>query len=57
MGGYLETGYGAALLNDCKYGYDLKENTIRLTLLKSATDPDYSADRQPYLYLLAAASL
>ena len=39
-----ETGYGAALLNDCKYGYDLKENTIRLTLLKSATDPDYSAD-------------
>lgn len=39
-----ETGYGAALLNDCKYGCDLKENTMRLTLLKSATDPDYSAD-------------
>ena len=39
-----ETGYGAALLNDCKYGYDLKENTMRLTLLKAATDPDYSAD-------------
>lgn len=39
-----ETGYGVALLNDCKYGYDIKEDTMRLTLLKSAIDPDYSAD-------------
>ena len=39
-----ETGYGVALLNDCKYGYDIKEDTMRLSLLKSATDPDYSAD-------------
>jgi alpha-mannosidase len=39
-----ETGYGFALLNDCKYGHDMKEDTIRLTLLKSACDPDYAAD-------------
>ena len=39
-----ETGYGLALLNDCKYGHDVNEDTIRLTLLKSAVDPDYSAD-------------
>lgn len=39
-----ETGYGMAVLNDCKYGHDIKEDTIRLTLLKSAIDPDYSAD-------------
>lgn len=39
-----ETGYGIAVLNNCKYGYDIKEDTIRLTLLKSAVDPDYSAD-------------
>lgn len=39
-----ETGYGVALLNDCKYGYDIKEDTMRLSLLKSATDPDYSSD-------------
>ena len=39
-----ETGYGVALLNDCKYGYDIKEDTMRLSLLKSAIDPDYSAD-------------
>ncbi len=39
-----ETGYGIALLNDCKYGHDVLEDTIRLTLLKSAIDPDYAAD-------------
>lgn len=39
-----ETGYGVALLNDCKYGHDVMEDTIRLTLIKSAVDPDYAAD-------------
>lgn len=39
-----ETGFGLALMNDCKYGHDIKDDTIRLTLLKSAIDPDYSAD-------------
>lgn len=39
-----ETGYGLSLLNDCKYGHDIKEDTIRLTLLKSPVDPDYAAD-------------
>ncbi len=39
-----ETGYGVALLNNCKYGHDVKNDTIRLSLLKSAIDPDYNAD-------------
>jgi alpha-mannosidase len=39
-----ETGYGLALLNDCKYGHDVMEDTLRLTLIKSAVDPDYAAD-------------
>ena len=39
-----EAGYGVALLNDCKYGYDILEDTLRLTLIKSAVDPDYTAD-------------
>ncbi len=39
-----ETGYAVAFLNDCKYGHDVMEDTIRLTLIKSAVDPDYSAD-------------
>jgi len=40
-----EGNYGVALLNDCKYGYDIHGNVIRLTLLKSATSPDAHADQ------------
>lgn len=40
-----EGNYGVALLNDCKYGYDIHENVMRLTLLKSATSPDPNADQ------------
>lgn len=36
--------YGVSILNDCKYGYDAKGNTIRLTLLKSGIDPNPEAD-------------
>jgi alpha-mannosidase len=39
-----ERGYGVSLLNDCKYGYDIKDHVMRLTLIKSATFPDPSAD-------------
>jgi len=37
--------YGVALLNDCKYGYDCKGSVVRLTLLKSAINPDETADQ------------
>jgi alpha-mannosidase len=40
-----EGDYGVALLNDCKYGYDVKDNVIRLTLIKSARYPDTQADQ------------
>lgn len=39
-----EGDYGLSLLNDCKYGYDIKDNRMRLTLLRSSIDPDPSAD-------------
>ncbi|WP_172193930.1 alpha-mannosidase [Saccharibacillus qingshengii] len=39
-----ERGYGVSLLNDCKYGYDIKGNTLRLSLIKSAEYPDPDAD-------------
>ncbi len=39
-----ETGYGVSLLNDCKYGHSIKDNAMKLSLLKSAKYPDYSAD-------------
>lgn len=40
-----EGNYGVALLNDCKYGYDVKDHIMRLTLIKSSIDPDETADR------------
>ena len=40
-----ERNYGVALLNDCKYGHDIKGNVIRLTLLKAATHPDTEQDQ------------
>ncbi|MFC1959527.1 alpha-mannosidase [Chloroflexota bacterium] len=40
-----ESDYGVSLLNDCKYGYDVLGNVLRLTLLKSATAPDPVADQ------------
>ncbi|HEX2186999.1 MAG TPA: glycoside hydrolase family 38 C-terminal domain-containing protein, partial [Chloroflexota bacterium] len=40
-----EGGYGVSLLNDCKYGYDVKDDVLRLTLIKSPISPDPQADR------------
>ena len=40
-----EEGYGAALLNDCKYGYDVKDTVMRLSLHRSPTEPDPDADQ------------
>ncbi|WP_338678455.1 alpha-mannosidase [Listeria ivanovii] len=39
-----EKNYGVSLLNESKYGYDIKDSTIRLTLLKAAGYPDPQAD-------------
>src|SRR5579875_1378631 len=40
-----ESGYGVALLNDSKYGYDVRGHTLRLSLLRSPTSPDPEADQ------------
>ncbi len=37
--------YGTALLNDCKYGYSIKQGNICLSLLRSPIFPDPQADR------------
>ncbi len=39
-----EGGYGVSLLNDGKYGHDVHDNVVRLTLLKSSIYPDMHAD-------------
>jgi len=39
-----ESDYGVALLNNCKYAYDIDDNIMRLTLLKAGNAPDPIAD-------------
>jgi alpha-mannosidase len=39
-----EGDYGVSLLNDCKYGHDIQNNAMRITLLRSPTMPDPMAD-------------
>jgi alpha-mannosidase len=48
-----EGGYGAALLNDCKYGYDIYGHTMRLSLLRAPTSPDPLADRGRHCFVYA----
>jgi alpha-mannosidase len=40
-----EGGYGVSLLNDCKYGHDIRDNVMRISLLRSPTMPDPEADQ------------
>ncbi|MBQ4108873.1 MAG: hypothetical protein IJC80_05690 [Clostridia bacterium] len=35
-----EGNYGVSLLNNCKYGHDIHDSDMRLTLIKSAMNPD-----------------
>jgi alpha-mannosidase len=45
--------YGVALLNDCKYGHDIHDSVIRLSLLRAPTHPDPTADRGPHRFTYA----
>jgi len=40
--------YGISLLNDCKYGFDVKDGVVRLSVIHGATGPDPEADRGPH---------
>lgn len=48
-----EAGRGFAVLNDSKYGVDVLNDTISLTLLKSALAPDMTADRGKQVFTYA----
>jgi alpha-mannosidase len=48
-----EGGYGVALINDCKYGHDILDNVIRLSLLRSPTQPDPEADQGEHRFAYA----
>ncbi|MFP4974189.1 alpha-mannosidase [Paenibacillus sp. CN-4] len=40
-----EGSYGVSLLNDCKYGYDIYDGVLRLSLLRAPRWPDRHADQ------------
>jgi alpha-mannosidase len=48
-----EPGYGVALLNDGKYGYDIHRNVMRLSLLRAPGWPDPRADRGHHRFAYA----
>ncbi len=39
-----EPGFGAAILNDCKYGVSVLDCNLRLSLHRGGTHPDYTGD-------------
>lgn len=50
-----EGDYGVSLLNDCKYGYDVKTSTdastvLRISLLRGPEDPDPKADEGEHFF-------
>lgn len=40
-----EREYGVALMNDCKYGYDVKDHVLRISLLRAGVHPDHLQDQ------------
>ncbi len=48
-----EYGYGVSLMNDCKYGHDIHDGVMRLTLIKSATMPNPAADKEVHHFTYA----
>lgn len=45
-----ERSYGVSLLNDCKYGHDVKGNVLRISLIKAATHPDHLQDQGTHVF-------
>ena len=45
-----EGGYGVSVLNDGKYGHDIHNNVIRVSLLRSPTMPDPQADQGQHTF-------
>lgn len=48
-----EPGYGVALINDCKYGYDIHGNVMRLSLLRAPGWPDPETDQGAHRFAYA----
>ena len=47
---YADYGYGVSLLNDCKYGHNIENGTMKLSMFKCATAPDPQADKGEHFF-------
>lgn len=47
---YADYGYGVSLLNDCKYGHNIENGTMKLSMFKCATYPDFDADKGEHFF-------
>ncbi len=45
-----EGDFGVSLLNESKYGHDIKEGVMRLTLLKSGIEPNPTTDQEEHFF-------
>ena len=50
MGRSSEGSYGVSLMNDCKYGYSMKDRVMTQTLIKSGTEPNLTADQEEHSF-------
>lgn len=48
---YSDYGYGVSLLNDCKYGHNIENGTMKLSMFKCATHPDPDADKGEHFFV------
>ena len=48
-----ERNYGVSILNDCKYGHDIKDNVLRISLLRAGTHPDHLQDQGTHTFTYA----
>lgn len=45
-----EGSYGVSLMNDCKYGHSVLDRNMSITLIKSGTDPNETADQEEHYF-------
>jgi alpha-mannosidase len=48
-----ENNYGVAILNDCKYGFAIHGNVMRLSLLRSSKEPNPTSDMKQHRFRFA----
>ena len=45
-----EGHYGVSILNDCKYGYSVKDGNMSLSLIKSGIEPNQTCDQEEHFF-------